>query len=71
MIPAEIEICDECESNFSRHSSKMNSLCPECANFLYGYENCSHELKNGVCSKCNWDDFTSTYVKNLKQNSKL
>ncbi len=52
---------------FYQPNSEMSSLCPECANVLYGYENCKHEFSGGRCLKCYWDGSTSTYVKNLNQ----
>jgi predicted RNA-binding Zn-ribbon protein involved in translation (DUF1610 family) len=63
---AEIAVCDECESEFYQASSEMSSLCPECANAFYGYENCKHEFNNGRCLKCYWNGSISTYIKNLK-----
>lgn len=61
-----IIFCDECESKFHRASSKMSSLCPECASALYGCENCQHEFSDGRCLKCYWDGSTSAYIKKLK-----
>ncbi len=63
----ETVVCDECESKFYRISSEMSSLCPECANALYGYQACKHEFDYGRCLKCYWDGSTSTYIKNLKR----
>ncbi len=30
-------ICIECGTEFLKNSSKMEELCPKCANLLYGY----------------------------------
>ncbi len=62
----EIIICDECESEFYQAHSKMISLCPECANTLYGYDNCQHDFIDGRCLKCYWDGSSSTYIEKLK-----
>ena len=45
----EIMRCDECQSEYFRHSSKMEALCPECAYLLYGYKNCKHHFQNQRC----------------------
>lgn len=58
----EIGICDECGSEFLRATSKMVGLCPECASILYGYENCEHIFKNGICVKCLWNGNRSEYI---------
>lgn len=47
-----IKICDECESEYFQDTSKMANLCPNCAHYLYGYENCKHHFVNGRCIKC-------------------
>lgn len=54
-------VCDECGSLFSPETSRMASLCPECAHRLYGYENCAHEMRDGHCAKCGWDGSVSDY----------
>ncbi|MCL1994166.1 MAG: hypothetical protein FWG66_14575 [Spirochaetes bacterium] len=61
-----IIVCDECGSNYYQDASKMESLCPECSHILYGYENCTHEFKNGRCQKCFWDGSASNYIQGLK-----
>ncbi len=61
----ETNICDECESKFYQTKSEMSSLCPECANILYGYENCKHEFIDGRCLKCFWDNAVLPFI--LKQ----
>lgn len=58
--------CDECNSLFYVSTSKMNSLCPECSHYIYGYENCNHNFIDGRCEKCYWDGSISNYVKTLK-----
>lgn len=63
-----ISICDECRSKFIKSSSKMEGLCPECANVLYGYPNCNHTFKNGRCIYCYWDGSQSEYIKYLRYN---
>ncbi len=69
MDNSETAMCDECKSDFNRNISKMSSLCPECANALYGSKNCEHQFKNGKCLKCFWDGSISKYVKDLKQEN--
>ena len=64
---SEIVVCDECGSEFLKSSSKMLSLCPECAHLLYGYENCKHIFENGRCIRCGWNGNVSEYTK--KQRS--
>lgn len=63
-----IRICDECGSEYLASTSKMASLCPECAHVLYGYENCKHIFKDGKCTLCLWDGSRSDYIKSLKQD---
>ena len=55
--------CDECGSLYYPSSSKMKSLCPECASILYGYPNCKHVFENGRCINCYWDGSQSEFVK--------
>ena len=61
----EIRVCDECGSRFLASSSRMQSLCPECASVLYGYENCKHVFQNGRCTRCLWDGSRSDYIQSL------
>ena len=63
-----IKICDECDSQYYASQSKMESLCPNCAHYLYGYENCPHKMKNNKCEICGWDGSVSTFITNLKNN---
>jgi len=49
MSKENIEVCDECKSEYYRSSSKMTNLCPNCAHILYDYENCNHKFENGRC----------------------
>ncbi len=58
-------ICDECNSRFLKSSSKMESLCPECAHIMYGYTNCEHVFRNGRCVHCDWNGNRSEYIKIL------
>ena len=62
-------ICSECGSKFLKSSSAMESLCPECANILYGYPNCNHIFKNGRCINCYWDGSQSDYIKSCSKNN--
>ena len=53
-------VCDECTSRYFLDSSRMTSLCPSCAHWLYGYEPCSHD---GLpCGNCGWDGSRSRHV---------
>ncbi len=62
------EICDECHAKFYINSSKMSNLCPNCSHYLYGYKNCNHLFKNGICVKCHWNGNLSVYLeKTLKK----
>ena len=63
-----VKMCDECGSEYLASTSKMASLCPECAHVLYGYENCDHVFKDGKCTLCLWDGSRSDYIKTLKQD---
>ncbi len=64
----EINICDECSSEYYSISSKMNQLCPECSSILYGYDNCKHIFgEDKRCSICYWDGSTNEYLENLKK----
>lgn len=56
---------DECESSYFALSSKMTSLCPNCAHEIYGYSNCNHHFADGICMKCGWNGQESDYVKEL------
>lgn len=58
-------ICDECQSSYFIDSSKMENLCPNCAHKLYGYPNCSHHFKDGICVECSWNDQKSGYIREL------
>ncbi len=71
MPSEEIAICDECGSEFLKSTSKMSSLCPECASILYGYENCNHSFKDGKCVKCLWDGSRSEYIKSLLEEKEI
>lgn len=67
MSKTTIGICDECGSGFLISESKMRSLCPECAHWLYGYENCDHVFKHSICTKCLWNGNSSKYIENIKR----
>jgi predicted RNA-binding Zn-ribbon protein involved in translation (DUF1610 family) len=58
--------CDECASPFLGETSRMESLCPECAHWLYGTPNCEHQIVAGTCARCGWNGSVSDYVKSLK-----
>jgi predicted RNA-binding Zn-ribbon protein involved in translation (DUF1610 family) len=60
-----IGTCVECGSEFLKSKSKMEELCPECAYWLYGYENCKHIFKDGKCTICLWNGNKSDYIKSL------
>lgn len=62
-------MCDECGSAYEQSSSQMSSVCPECAHYIYGYENCAHEFSNGQCNKCKWDGSTTPYIESIKSNA--
>lgn len=57
--------CDECGSYYYSDTSKMDSMCPECAHHIYGYENCRHSFRGMYCRKCGWDGARSKYVESL------
>ena len=63
MENSKIGICAECGSEFLRSKSKMKELCPECAHWLYGYENCKHIFKDGKCTVCLWNGKKSDYIR--------
>lgn len=65
-ISRDINLCDECSSEYFADSSEMMSLCPDCSHYLYGYDNCQHDIKNGRCIKCYWNGKSSEYIKGLK-----
>ena len=62
-------VCSECESEFFKEASEMKGLCPECAHYLYGYQNCVHQFINDRCIKCYWNGCSTDYINKLK-NSK-
>lgn len=58
--------CEECKSLYYKSKSVMESLCPECSNLLYGYDNCIHVFdSNNRCTNCFWDGSRSEYIKKL------
>jgi predicted RNA-binding Zn-ribbon protein involved in translation (DUF1610 family) len=61
-----IKICDECKSEFYKDSSQMQSLCPECSNLLYGYQNCEHKFVENRCLKCYWNGNSNDYLDKIK-----
>lgn len=63
--------CNECESLFFEGASSMSALCPECSHHLYGYENCKHEITEGHCIKCYWDESKSNYIEKVNHEQKL
>ncbi|WP_223787317.1 uroporphyrinogen-III synthase [Marinicella meishanensis] len=62
-----IAVCDECQSEFYEQSSKMTLLCPECAHWLYGHENCDHNFAKGRCKKCYWDGSETDQISSIKK----
>lgn len=65
----QLNICDECSSDYLAASSKMDNLCPECSYHLYGYENCPHIIEGKRCKICYWDGSHSKYILSLIQNN--
>ncbi|MFV0540945.1 MAG: hypothetical protein ACK5MZ_06865 [Aestuariibaculum sp.] len=65
-----IKKCDECESEYYSNTSEMDALCPNCAFYLYGYNNCEHSLEKGKCIKCFWDGSISKFIKILMKRRK-
>jgi hypothetical protein len=65
-----LNICDECGSEYYRDTSKMTSLCTECAHILYGYEKCKHAFKDGRCINCYWDGSTSHFLNSIREKPK-
>jgi len=61
----DIEICNECNSEYYANTSEMMKLCPNCSHYLYGYVNCNHDFKNGRCSKCYWNGANSEFINEL------
>lgn len=58
--------CDECASRYRTQASKMAALCPECAHWIYGNDNCEHDMRDGRCTRCDWDGSVSQYVAKLR-----
>ncbi|MFN8672409.1 MAG: hypothetical protein U0457_10085 [Candidatus Sericytochromatia bacterium] len=48
--------CEECKSLFYEKASKISSLCPECAYYIYNYENCNH-----IFEKLSDNQFKTSY----------
>ncbi len=65
----EIAKCDECGSQYFRAASEMGSLCPHCAHYLYGYDNCDHAIKAGRCLHCGWDGTVSEFVRAIQEQA--
>lgn len=65
----EIRWCDECNSDYFAHTSRMRRLCPECAHWLYGYPTCAHEFVQGRCTQCGWGGSVSAYLRELQAQS--
>ena len=65
----EIVICDECQSQYYKNTSKMMALCPECSYILYQHQNCEHQFQNGRCLYCYWNGNQSDYIQSIKENS--
>lgn len=58
--------CDECKSQFIHSTVTMTGVCRECAHWLYGYDRCDHEFRDGCCFECGWDGSISEFVETLK-----
>lgn len=65
MSSRNIEICNECNSDYYASASEMMKLCPNCSHYLYRYANCDHNFKNGRCIKCYWNGLNSEFIKQL------
>jgi len=63
----EILVCSECKSEYFKETSEMEGMCPNCAHYLYGYQNCIHEFVNDRCINCYWNGCSSNYVNGLKK----
>ena len=63
--------CDECGSQYLHEQSKMASLYPNCAHFLYDYPNCTHEFRNGRCQKCNWNGTITNFVRSKMNQAEV
>lgn len=57
--------CDECGSEYYSDTSKIARLCPHCAHFLYGYDNCNHYFNNGRCINCFWNGNIADQLKKV------
>lgn len=68
MMNQEKEVCVECESDYSKNSSEMAQLFPNCDHILYGYTNCEHKFHNGNCIKCGWNENKSKFIKQKAVN---
>ena len=66
LIDSETKRCDECNSLYYRRHSEMASMCPECSHHLYGYDNCTHVMKNGRCKVCYWNGSQSKLIQSKK-----
>ncbi len=62
MAERAINTCDGCGSSYFADASRMSGLCPECAHWLYGYDNCRHQMLDGRCTHCHWDGSRSDHV---------
>ncbi len=66
-----IKVCDECNSEYYDDTSQMDSLCPNCSFYLYGYENCKHQFEDGKCIRCLWNGKTSEYIELIISNKSM
>ncbi|RZJ99752.1 MAG: hypothetical protein EOO46_22055 [Flavobacterium sp.] len=62
-----INVCDECGSEYYLQTSQMTSLCPNCSQLLYGYDNCLHQFEDGRCVKCYWNGDTTKFLNDMHQ----
>ena len=70
MTQLDTKTCEECGSMFLSKKSRMDSLCPECAHLLYGYEPCRHTFVSGRCSSCHWDGSVSEYCRTIQKKDR-
>ncbi|WP_298514440.1 hypothetical protein [uncultured Kordia sp.] len=67
----DITTCKECKSEYFTETSKKESLCTNCAHYLYGQKRCFHIFTNERCAKCYWNGTVSERIAAMiKRNKK-